>query len=70
MDSNKGIVERTADLYQQFNSGVDMDLHLDIPQEFSKISEEPFISNALKKCKILFERNTYTARTTLARPGN
>jgi len=56
MDTELGFVERTAELYQYLQCGVDMDLLVYTPQEFRKMKEQNFLRNALQNGQVIYEK--------------
>jgi predicted nucleotidyltransferase len=56
MDSELDFVSRTAQLYSQLRTGVDMDLLVYTPQEFERLSQGGFLRHALLNGKIIYEK--------------
>jgi predicted nucleotidyltransferase len=56
MTSTKDFVTRTAELYQQIQAGVDLDLLAYTPEEFEQQKNSRFMRYALKTGKVLYEK--------------
>jgi len=56
MDSKKDFVALTAELYQTLHAGVDLDLLVYTPEEFEFMRNKPFIGQAVKTGKVLYEK--------------
>ena len=56
MTSEKDFVIRTAELYQELQAGVDMDLLVYTPEEFQCMKNQRFLRHALKNGKVLYEK--------------
>jgi hypothetical protein len=56
MESKEDFVQRTAALYQQLQADVDLDLIVYSPEEFERNRENPFIRNAVKTGKVIYEK--------------
>jgi len=55
LDSDLPFVKRLGLLYEQIQPRVGLDLLAYTPQEFDKIRERPFIRQALREGKVLYE---------------
>jgi predicted nucleotidyltransferase len=56
MSSSQDFVTRTADLYQQISSDVDLDLLVYTPEEFERGKQKGFIQQALNTGKVIYEK--------------
>lgn len=56
MSSPLDYIHRTADLYQQLEAGVDLDLLVYTPTEFEQQRDRGFLRWALQTGRILYER--------------
>ena len=56
MDTQKDIINRSPELYQQLQVGVDLDLLVYTPDEFERQKDTRFLSHALKTGRVLYER--------------
>ncbi len=55
MPSEKGFLDRTADLHQLLMPRVDLDLVVYTPEEFESIRGRPFVRRALREGRVLHE---------------
>jgi predicted nucleotidyltransferase len=58
MASEKDIVTRTAELYQQVHSDVDLDLFVFTPEEIERQKGSSFLRSALRTGKVLYEKRS------------
>ena len=56
MDTRLDFVTRTAQLYGELATGVDMDLLVYTPQEFARLRQRGFLRHALEGGKVLYEK--------------
>jgi uncharacterized protein len=56
MDSEQDFLNRTADLYRELDTDVDLDLLVYTPLEFEHMQKTAFISHALKTGKVIYEK--------------
>mgnify|MGYP005832822829 CR=1 FL=1 len=56
MESDKGFVERVADLHGRIGSGVDVDYFVYTPSEFERLRHTRFIRHALGTGETLYEK--------------
>lgn len=56
MDSDMDFIQRTANLYQVLNVGVDLDLLVYKPDEFEKMRTRGFVRQALKSGQVIYEK--------------
>ena len=56
MSSEQGFVQRTAKLYQQLVTDVDVDLVVYTPAEFEEQRRHGFVRQALETGKVLYEK--------------
>ena len=56
MKSNLPFVERTACIYRELTPRVASDILVYIPQEWDNMQDYPFIQNALREGKLLYEK--------------
>lgn len=56
MDTEKDFVQRTADLYQLLQCGVDLDLLVYTPEEFHNMQEGNFLRKALQDGQVIYEK--------------
>lgn len=56
MSSEQDFVRRTAELYRQVATGVDLDLLVYTPEEFERLRQRGFIRQALKTGMVLYEK--------------
>ena len=56
MTSEQDFVHRTAELYRQLQTGVDMDLIVYTPEEFEKQRQRGFVRHALATGQVLYEK--------------
>jgi predicted nucleotidyltransferase len=56
MASEQDFVHRTADLYRQIQTGVDMDLLVYTPEEFERQQRHGFVRHALSTGQVIYEK--------------
>jgi predicted nucleotidyltransferase len=56
MDTQENFVDRTARLYRQISTGVDMDLLVYTPQEFVRMQRSGFVKQALATGQVIYEK--------------
>jgi len=56
MESRQDFVTRTAQLYAELRSGVDLDLMVYTPAEFARMRKSGFMRHALKRGSVLYEK--------------
>jgi len=56
MHSEQDFVHRTAELYQQLEAGVDLDLMVYTPEEFEQQRQRGFVRQALRTGRVLYEK--------------
>ena len=56
MSSEQDFVHRTAELYRQVATGVDLDLLVYTPEEFRRLQGHGFVQEAVKTGKVLYEK--------------
>lgn len=52
--TEKGFLDRTADLYQLLAPRVDLDLVVYTPEEFERLRGRPFVRRALREGRVLY----------------
>ena len=56
MESDQEVVQRTAQLYQKLQSGVDLDLLVYTPEEFERMRQRSFLHHALTTGQVIYEK--------------
>lgn len=56
MHTDQDFIQRTAELYQQLEVDVDLDLLVYTPREFEEMRETGFIARALETGKVIYEK--------------
>lgn len=56
METDQGIVQRTAHLYQVLQAGIDLDLLVYTPEEFEKMHQRNFLRHALATGQVIYEK--------------
>ena len=58
MNSEQDFVTRTARLYQQVHSDVDMDLLVYTPEEFERMGDTGFIRQVMETGRVIYEKKS------------
>ncbi|MGB9724530.1 MAG: nucleotidyltransferase domain-containing protein [Chloroflexia bacterium] len=69
MESPLDFVARTAALYRELNSAVDVDLLVYTPEEFERHRKHGFLRRILAKGKVLYEKTASGGGSALAPAG-
>jgi predicted nucleotidyltransferase len=56
MESDQDLIHRTADLYQELQVSVDLDLLVYTPDEFERKRNSAFLRHALNTGKVVYEK--------------
>ncbi len=56
METEKGFIQRTADLYQVLERDVDLDLFVYTPDEFDRMRDRGFLRKALQNGQVIYEK--------------
>lgn len=56
MSSERDFMYRTAELYQQIQTGVDMDLLVYTPEEFERQQQSGFVRHVLATGQVIYEK--------------
>jgi predicted nucleotidyltransferase len=59
MASEQDFVQRTAELYQHIQAGVDVDLLVYTPQEFEEQRQRGFVRHALATGRVIYEKKRH-----------
>jgi predicted nucleotidyltransferase len=57
LDTGQPVLQRTADLFQKLQAGVDLDLLVYTPAEFERQRESGFLRHALATGQVVYEKN-------------
>ena len=55
-NTEKGFIERTADLYSELHVGVDMDLLVYTPEEYERQRKRGLVRHALGTGRVVYEK--------------
>lgn len=57
MRSDLGFLERSVELRQRLEAGVDMDLLVYTPEEFERMAQGGFLAHVLETGQVIYEKN-------------